>query len=77
MELAAQNPPKRGHFFLSCEVDRALGSDRNSTQQVQKSRFQSNRLEVGWAGLFSGGCLVLSGEGCCIPGGFVTGRRAA
>ena len=37
---------------------------------------RGRRFKVGWPGLLPDGCLVLSGEGCGVPAGFVTVRMA-
>ena len=68
-------PPKRGHFFWSFFVVlyRASGFSRwLQLQRAQGVRFHAGRFKLGWPGLLPDGCLVLSGEGCGVPAGFVT-----
>jgi len=48
-----------------------------ASKAAQNSPFQSGRFEFGWAGLVSGGRLVMSGKGCCVVRRFLAGRRAA
>jgi len=46
-------------------------------QRDQNARFQPGRFDVGWAGSLSGGWVVPSGDGSCVPRCAKPGRGTA